>query len=105
MASKESMAPAPLIVMAYDRIFRFDSWRSTISRRWPLYLGLLATWALLILDLASTSHASSLAYSTTPWMYLLNQPILIVRYLHLALWPNALVLNYGWTRQLSLRDV
>jgi Tfp pilus assembly protein PilF len=105
MASKETMAVAPLIVMIYDRLFQFDAWRTALRQRWRMYVGLCVTWIVVAIDLAETRHAGSVAYSITWWTYLLNQSIMIVRYLRLAIWPSALVLNYGWTKPLGLGDV
>lgn len=105
MACKESMAPAPVIVIVYDRIFRFGSWRSALRQRWPLYVGLAATWLVVAASLALTSHSASVQFTTTTWPYLLNQTVMIVRYLRLAIWPTSLVLHYGWTKPLTLREV
>ena len=37
MGAKESMATAPLMVILYDRIFLFDSFREAAALRWRLY--------------------------------------------------------------------
>jgi tetratricopeptide (TPR) repeat protein len=107
MASKESMATAPLMVVLFDRLWLFDSTRSAIEARWRLYLGLAATWLLLIALTWSGPRAHSAGFSTgvSPWSYLLNQAVMIVRYLQLAVWPRSLVLNYGWPQPLTLIDV
>src|SRR5207302_5488143 len=47
MGCKESMAPAPLMVVAYDRTYVFSSFRRAVGNRWRLYAGLSATWLLL----------------------------------------------------------
>jgi hypothetical protein len=47
MASKESMVTAPLLVVAYDRVYRFDSLKQAFRARKRLYLGLAATWLVL----------------------------------------------------------
>jgi Flp pilus assembly protein TadD len=41
----------------------------------------------------------------TPWTYLLNQFEMITAYLRLAVWPHALVADYGMPRALQVRDV
>ena len=38
----------------------------------------------------------------TPWTYLLNQSVMIIRYLRLAIWPRGLVLDYGEPLPLTL---
>jgi tetratricopeptide (TPR) repeat protein len=107
MACKETMAVAPLVVVLYDRAFVFDSWSAALRRRWPLYAGLAATWALLAVFLWSGPRVHSAGFTSgfPVWTYLLNQTVMIVRYLRLSVWPRDLVLNYGWPRALTLGDV
>jgi tetratricopeptide (TPR) repeat protein len=107
MACKESMVTAPVVVLLFDRIFVFDSFREAWRRRAPLYVGLAATWLLLAGLLSTGPRRRSAGFSTGlgPWTYLLNQPPMIVRYLRLAVWPRSLVLNYGWPRPLGIVDV
>ncbi len=111
MACKETMAVAPLLVPLYDRAFRASSWREAWQRRKALWLGLAATWAVLVVLIASTPRAHSAGFvgsggiAAGAWTYLLNQSALIVRYLRLILWPSGLVLDYGFPKPLSLRDV
>jgi len=107
MACKETMVVAPLIVVLYDRAFVFDSWSGAFHRRWPLYAGLAATWALLVAFQSSGPRVHSAGFTSgfSAWTYLLNQTVMIVRYLRLSAWPRDLVLNYGWPRALTLGDV
>jgi tetratricopeptide (TPR) repeat protein len=107
MACKETMVVAPLIVVLYDRAFAFDSWSGAFHRRWPLYAGLAATWLLLVVLQSSGPRVHSAGFTSgfSPWTYLLNQTVMIVRYLRLSVWPRNLVLNYGWPRTLTLGDV
>jgi len=107
MASKESMVTAPLIVVLYDRVFRYDSFARAWRERRLLYGGLAATWVLLALILRSGPRVHSAGFSAgvSPWTYLLNQAVMIVRYLWLAIWPRPLVLMYGPPQALSLTDV
>jgi len=107
MGCKESMATAPLVVLLYDRAFIFDSWRSAFrGRRW-LYAGLAASWIVLAALLWSGPrvHSAGFGSGVSPWTYLLNQTVMIVRYLRLAVWPTSLVVNYGWPQRLTLTDV
>ncbi len=46
MASKEVMATAPLLALAYDRAFIADSLRQVWQQRRGLYLGLFASWSV-----------------------------------------------------------
>ena len=106
MASKESMATVPLIVLLYDRVFEFDSLRQALQNRWRLYAALAATWVELVAFMLghprSTVGASS---GIDVWNYLLNQFVMVVQYLRLTLWPRALVLDYGLPRGVAARDV
>lgn len=106
MACKETMVTAPLLVLVFDRVFLFSSLREAVRARGALYAGLAATWLLLAaLMLSGARTTVGFAGGVTAWEYLLNQFPLIVSYLRLALWPNALVVDYGLPRTLGLADV
>jgi len=106
MASKESMVVAPLVVVLYDWAFEFDSIRDAVRSRRTLYACLAATW-LVLAALGWNAPRSTVGSAGTigPWVYLLNQAQMICRYLRLSVWPDALVLDYGLPRTLTLRDV
>ena len=112
-ACKESMAVALPVVVLYDRIFFFASSKEALRSRWPLYAGLAATWLELGWLMSTTPRGSSAGWSpnpglvapVTPWVYLLNQAVMIVHYLRLALWPSGMVLDYGIPRNLTLAQV
>jgi Flp pilus assembly protein TadD len=113
MACKESMVVAPIMVALYDGIFRADSWHHTLrARRW-LYAGLFSTWAVLVYLNWSWPRGHSAGFvadaglfaPTSPFDYLLNQALLIPRYVRLAVWPKDLVFDYGMVRPLRLADV
>jgi protein O-mannosyl-transferase len=97
MACKESMVAAPLVVVLYDRIFRYRSLGEAVRQRGPFYTALAAMWLELIALLWSGPRIHSAGFSTdvSPWTYLLNQSMMIVRYLRLAVCPSSLVINYG----------
>src|SRR5439155_17727388 len=107
MACKESMVTAPVMVVLYDRVFLFDSITQAFRSRWALYGGLAATWIVLAAVNWSGSRVHSAGFSTgiSPWTYLLNQAVMIVRYLRLAIWPRSLVLAYGTPQPVTLVDV
>ena len=107
MACKESMVTAPLAVLLVDRLFVFESMRKAVEARWRLYVGLAATWAFLAVLHAPSPNIRSAGFSTnvSVWTYLLNQTVMIVRYLRLAVWPTSLVVSYGWPLPLTLPDV
>jgi len=107
MACKESMVTAPLMVLLYDRVFLFDSLARAFRRRRLLYGGLAATWILLaaLLQSAPRIYSAGFDAGVTPWTYLMNQTVMIARYLRLAVWPRSLVLAYGIPLPLSVGDV
>ncbi len=108
MACKESMVTAPLMVVIFDRVFLFDTIGQAIRRRWPLYGALAMTWVLLAVLLVSHTAISSGGFGTahtSTWTYLLNQSVIVTRYLRLSVWPRGLVFYYGWARPLTLVDV
>ena len=48
MGCKEVMVSAPVVVLLYDRCFIAGSFREALRRRWGLYVGLAATWVILV---------------------------------------------------------
>jgi Flp pilus assembly protein TadD len=106
VATKESMAAAPLVVMLYDRVFVFSSLHDALRVRARLYAGFVAAWVALAVLIWVRPH-STVGFSggVDAWTYLLNQAEVIPHYLRLVFWPDALVLDYGPPRPLQLRDV
>jgi tetratricopeptide (TPR) repeat protein len=94
MATKESMAAAPLIVVAWDHVF------AEVRRsRMALYAALAATWVILAVLVAGghRTHAVGFGFAALPWhTYLLTQAGVIVHYVRLAIVPWPLVLDYDW---------
>src|SRR5688500_8117302 len=107
LACKESMVTAPVAVALYDRVFLFDSWKAAVQRRRALYAGLAATWILAAILIAAGPRAAVAGFSSgvSPWTYLMNQAVIITRYLRLTIWPDALVIFYGWPQALTAADV
>ena len=107
MASKESMVTAPFMILVYDRVFVFGTFKEAWRRRWPLYVSLAATWVVLAALIWQGPRFRSAGFSSgvSPWTYLLNQAVMIVRYLRLAVWPSGLVVDYGVPRTLTVADV
>jgi len=101
MASKEVMVAAPLLVLLYDRAFLAGSFAGALRRRWSLYAGLAATWAILAWlvigagDRAGSAGTAGAAWNVTPWDYACTQFGAIVGYLGQALRPSKLVFGYG----------
>ena len=106
MACKESMVTAPIVVALYDRVFLFDSFAEATQKRRPLYIGLAATWVIVAMLLASGGRTTvGFSSGTSPWTYLLNQADVVAQYFKLAVWPRALVLDYGVPQPLMWQDV
>lgn len=100
MACKESMVVAPVVVALYDGVFVFTSVGEAFRRRWRFYAALGATWSILIVLLrgAPRTYSAGFGLRIGPWDYLLDQSVMIVRYLRLTVWPRDLVLWYGPAR-------
>jgi Flp pilus assembly protein TadD len=107
MASKEVMVTAPLMVLLYDGVFRSGPFRPLFEKRRPLYLGLAATWTILLALTWSGPRARTVGFSggASAWDYALNQSAMVTRYLRQAVWPNALVLDYGTSQPTSILEV
>jgi Flp pilus assembly protein TadD len=108
MACKETMVVAPIIVLLYDRTFTFGSFREAFRERGGYYAALCATWLVLVALLWSSPRGDSAGFagaSVSPWTYLLNQSVMIVRYLRLAFWPAGLVLDYGEPAHVTFGEV
>jgi tetratricopeptide (TPR) repeat protein len=109
MGSKEVMITAPLLVVLYDRAFRFSSWsellRSDSSRRW-LYLLLFATsaWSVSLIA-AGTRSTAGFNLGITWYEYFYTQLWAITHYVRLAFWPGALTIDYGQDAVTGLRGV
>ncbi|MGO8705622.1 MAG: tetratricopeptide repeat protein [Candidatus Brocadiia bacterium] len=101
MGTKEVMATAPIVVLLYDRCFLAGSFREAFRRRWPMYVGLAATWAILGALViaypwgAATGAGFGLA-EAGPWEYARTQPGVILNYLRLSFWPSSLCFDYSW---------
>src|SRR5205085_4588724 len=79
-----------------------------LQRRGGYYAALCATWLVLVAVVWSAPRGDSAGFagaSVSPWTYLLNQSMMIVRYLRLALWPHGLVLDYGEPLHVTFGDV
>ena len=107
MGTKESMVTAPVVVVLFDRVFLYRSFREAFAARWRLYAGLALTWVFLAQQVITTPRSGSAGFGTevSVWTYLLNQAVVITRYLRLVVWPADLVINYGPPVAYQLSDV
>lgn len=108
MISKPVMVTAPLMVLVYDYLFAAGSLKETLRKRWPLYVGLATTWIALAATLIAapvSPNAGFEAKGIRPLEYFVSQFGVIVHYLRLSLWPQPLVLDYGWPRAKTVGDI
>ncbi len=106
MASKESMVTAPLLVVLYDWAYRNEPWRQVLARRRRLYVGLAATWIVLLAVTVTGPRAETVGFGNgvTAWQYGLNQCVVVVEYLGRVVWPDGLLVDYGFPRTLTLAE-
>lgn len=114
MGTKAVIITAPLAVLLYDRVFLAKSVGELLRARWTLYLGLIATLAVLfvtdvvagIFNPGGRSATVGFHYrGASPLVYLLTQAGVVVHYFKLAIWPHPLCLDYGWSFAASAADV
>jgi tetratricopeptide (TPR) repeat protein len=109
MGVKPVMVSAPLVILAYDRLFMSPSLKAALRRSAPLYLGLAATWLILALLVsrypAQQPTAGFGMELLTPWQYARTQFGVIVHYLALSFRPWPLCLDYGWPVAWDVRDI
>lgn len=108
MACKETAVVLPVVVVLYDSTFLFSGFASAIKERWGFYIVLASTLvfeATLVLLYGQSIAGGFETAQISWWQYLLNQPVMIVHYLRLAIWPVGLVLEYGWARPVQLSAV
>ncbi len=100
MGAKEMMVTAPLIVILYDRAFMVRGWRELLSdrARTAWYAALFVTTIVVVRTVFADARASTVGFGIgmSGPEYLLSQGWAIPHYLRLALWPDALTLDYGY---------
>ena len=106
MLSKAVMVTAPLFVLFFDRTLLSASIVDALRKRWIMYLGLTASWLLLVMvgvvggvfnpDPTGPASVGFGYKAVTPLEYLATQPGVILHYLCLAFWPRGLCLDYDW---------
>ncbi len=102
MLSKQVMVVAPVLVLLYQWTFCRDTLR---WRRWPLYLGLTATWIFVLHALGygrffvATGEGGTVGFGIDTLGavdYAINQPLIVLHYLRLAILPVGLTFDYWW---------
>jgi tetratricopeptide (TPR) repeat protein len=108
MGSKEVMAVAPVLVLAYDYVFVTGSWKESLRQRRLLYVGLAATLVMLPLLVGGVSVAAKMGrqQELTSWGYAKIQCTVLVHYLRLCFWPRPLLIDYAaWPRVNSVTQI
>jgi len=96
MATKETMASAPLMVLLMNVVLVSGSFQAAWRAHRRLHLGLFATWLLLAVLVITSPRSTLLTEArTSPWHYFLTQCDEIVLYLRLCFWPSPLIFDYG----------
>ena len=106
--SKQSMITVPVAVALVDMTLFYDSPRTALRSRWRFYAAVAAaSWIVVAVTVAVTPPGRSVGFSAgpSPWVYLLNQSVMLTRYLMLSVWPRDLVANYGYPHPFTLADV
>ncbi|MDB5311018.1 MAG: repeat-containing protein [Gemmataceae bacterium] len=115
MGCKQDMVVAPVLTVAYDRVFLAGSWRGVARRGW-VHAALFATWLVLAPSVGAalgppsgiradaigspgtaadpTPSAGFGTEGVTPIQYALTQTEVVLHYLRLAVWPRPLCLDY-----------
>ncbi len=96
MASKEVMVSAPLMVLLFERTFIAGSLRKALRQSWLLYIGLAATWILLLVVSLRAPYGTAAGFGAGvpvhEWW--LTQTKVLLMYLKLTLWPSPLLIHY-----------
>lgn len=97
VATKQSVAAGPLLVVLYDFVFVDQPWRRTFTRRWPLYVCLLGSWFVLsgLIMAYHVGHPDSDFTARSPLHYAQGQPEAILFYLFKCFWPSGLAMDYS----------
>ena len=102
MGEASYVAAAPVLVFVFDRVYLSDSFAEALRRRWALYIGFAACWALLALPMLGTW---TIAAGRDAQSYVLTQPGAILHYLHLTGWPRGLSFDYSdWPTTTAMAD-
>ena len=97
-ATKETVCTAPVVALLYDRTFVASSFRESFRRRWGVYVGLAASWTLLVGLQWSTGLLGRREEtgSLDAWSYIRSQPGVLLHYLRLSVWPSRLCFSHDW---------
>ncbi|WP_414663177.1 tetratricopeptide repeat protein [Horticoccus sp. 23ND18S-11] len=98
MATKEVMATAPVMILAYDRAFRSGTIAGALRQRPWYYAALVSSWVLLGILMAGNDGrggTAGLDVGVTPWAYAITQIRAVPHYLGVAFKPYPLMIDHG----------
>ena len=97
---------AAVVVLLFERTFLRRSFVAALHQSWQLYVGLCATWGLLVvLNLGgSRSQSAGFHLGVPAHAWWLTQTHVLLLYLKLIVWPWPLVIHYEFPYLHSLAD-
>ena len=96
MGCKEVMVTVPAIVLLLERTFVAGSFRRAVRESWPLYVGLILGWGLLLalnID-GPRSGTAGFGHGVSALAWWFTQAKVLLMYLKLTFWPCPLVIHY-----------
>jgi tetratricopeptide (TPR) repeat protein len=108
LASKETVATAPVIILLYDRTFIAGTFGAVWRLRRKFFTVLASSWlflAGLMWNAANRGGTVGFGLGTVWWEYALKQCAAVPHYFMLALWPHPLAIDYGKEVVASLSTV
>jgi tetratricopeptide (TPR) repeat protein len=108
MLSKQVMVTAPLIVLLYDWVFVSSSLKEAWQKHRGLHIGLASTWCLLVLTFIASpvNETAGFAVKTiSPLEYYLSQFRVVVQYVRVVLYPDALSIDYSWKKATTIGEI
>jgi tetratricopeptide (TPR) repeat protein len=106
MCCKEVMVTAPALVLLFERTFVAGSFRRAGRESWPLYVGLLLGWGLLlILNIdGPRSGTAGFGHGVPAFAWWFTEAKVLLMYLKLTFWPWPLVIHYEMPRLNTLAE-
>lgn len=94
--SKEVIVTAPVIVVLFERTFIAGSFGRALRNSWPLYVGLMLSWAWLaaLAVYGPNNGAAGFGLGIPVIPYWATQARVLLMYMRLAIWPAPLVIHY-----------
>ncbi|MFT5052927.1 MAG: Tfp pilus assembly protein PilF, partial [Chlamydiales bacterium] len=107
MLCKEVGYATPLIAALLDRAYFSDRWSDLWRERKGLYLAMFSSWIVVIASLVFGARGATVTWTYREydsWTYLLTSARAILHYTRLLVWPQPLIIDYGWPIARTLAD-